>query len=290
MGAKSGSAFTSVPSSFFEGSNYSGSNCSVKSREGTSSSKSSNHDLEEQKKLIYGERDKLLNSEIYKIYIGIEPIGNKVGHFISNGISTIGIKNFLPTYLGGSTFVYHASCFLKLSTLESNEGIIFEYGGYCGGDKTYENYIHYAQEDGMRFSRMTFDDYKKKIHNGLKGSQIIDNLSCIRMRLQSLIDKCISTSEKQWRKDDYNLSSYNCQDFVAKVIDVLDVTRYSDDDHALRHNYSLSIYPPIIVKALEENEKQYDRDLNLMIKIESIPIIGAISSGLGNLIYKNFHK
>ena len=288
MGAQSGSGsvVTSGPASFFESSNYSGSNSSVQSREGTSSSSSSNHYEDQKEKEIYGERAMLLESKITKIYIGIEPIGTKIGHTISNGAVTSRIKRLLPIYLGGSTFTFHASCFLNLSTLETNEGVILEYGGYCGGDKSYKNYIHYAGEDGMRFSKMSLEDYKQKIHNGLKGSQIIEYLeiNIFSKTLQELINECISKSKKNWRKDDYNLSSYNCQDFIAKVIEVLDVTRGYDEPTLNRHNYALSIYPPVIVKALEKNEKEYDKDLNLMVVVESIPLFGALGESLGHFI------
>ena len=255
----SGSVVTSGPSSFFESSNYSGSNCSVKSRAGTSSSTSSNH-YEEQEKELYDERKNLLNASISRVRIGIEPIGTKAGHLISNGISKAGIKNFLPTYLGGSTFTYHASVFLDLDTLEPSEGVILEYGGYSGGDASYKNKnIHYAEEDGLRFIKISYEDYKKRIHNGLKGSQIIEHLdkTCFLYTLSKLIDECTSNCKKKWRKKDYNLSSHNCQDFVAQVIEILEVRRKEFDEPSYgRHNYSLSIYPPAIVKALEKSEKK----------------------------------
>ncbi len=269
----SGSAITSVPGSFFESSNYSGSNCSVKSREGTSSSKSSNHYEDQKVKEIYEERNELLNAKFNYIYIGIEPIGTKIGHAISNNIVMTGIKNLLPTYLGGSTFTFHASCFLGLQYFGIGEGVLLEYGGYCGGDPSYKNkYIHYAQEDGMRFIKMEFKEYEKKIHNGLKGSQIIEHLNIKNnMSLQELIDKCISTSKKNWRKKDYNLSTYNCQDFIAKVIEVLFVERDFKEKTSFRHNYALSIYPPVIVKALEKNENN-----GFVTGAESVPLFGPL--------------
>ena len=289
MGAQSGSGsiVTSTPGSSFEGSNYSGSNCSVKSQSGNSSFPSSNHYETQEEKEIYEEREKLLKSNINGIYIGIEPIGTKIGHAISTGVKSMGIKNFLPAYLGGSTFTHHASCFCFLSSMKSDEGIILEYGGYSGGDSSYKNYIHYAEEDGMRFSKMTLEDYKKKIHNGLKGSQIIEKTISNNITLENLINKCILNSKKNWRKDDYNLSSYNCQDFVAKVIEVLFVKRKLDEPSFLRHNYALSIYPPVIVKALEKNEIEYDNRVCFIYRMSSIPIIGAYSDIVTDLVINN---
>ena len=46
--------------------------------------------------------------------------------------------------------------------MEPTKGVILEYGGYRGGDSSYKNYIHYAEEDGLRFSKMSYEDYKKK--------------------------------------------------------------------------------------------------------------------------------
>ena len=287
MGAQSGSVVNSGPSSFFESSNYSGSNCSVKSRAGTSSSNSSNNYEDQKEKEMYRESDNLLNSSISSVYIGIEPIGTKVGHLISNSISKAGIKNYLPTYLGGSTFTFHASVFLKFHAMEPTEGVILEYGGYRGGDSSYKNYIHYAEEDGLRFSKMSYEDYKKKIHNGLKGSQIIEHLdrTILYYTLGKLIDECSSNCKKSWRKDDYNLSSHNCQDFVVQVIEILVLKRdqFKDPSYG-RHNYSLAIYPPIIVKALEKNEKEYDEDLKVLIPFQSVPILGPSFEGITSFI------
>ena len=133
---------------------------------------------------------------------------------------------------------------------------------------------------------MSYEDYKKRIHIGLKGSQIIEHLNktCLLYTLSKLIDECTSKCKKKWRKEDYNLSSHNCQDFVAQVIEILEVGRNQFDEPSYgRHNYSLSIYPPVIVKALEKNEKELDSDLKVLIPAQSVPIWGPAFEGLVSL-------
>ena len=88
------------------------------------------------------------------------------------------------------------------------------------------------------------------------------------MTLEQLINKCISSNDKNWRKDDYNLSSYNCQDFVVKVI---------DEPTLLRHNYALSIYPPVIIKALDKNEENNNITLKRSNTANCIPIFGPLA-------------
>ena len=267
MGAKSGNVVSSIPSSVFEASNSLGSNCSVKSREGRSSSKSSNKYENQKVEEIYGERKKLLNSKIIDITIGIEPIGLRAGHIIS--FSTKYIRSFLPSHLGGGTFTHHTSCWLRLDCYKE---IILEYGGYTGGDSTYKNYIHYAEEDGLRFSIMDYYDYLHIIKDGKIGSEHLSFLDFEnKMTLQELIDKCNNKNDKKWIKDNYNLSSHNCQDFVAKVIEILKVSRNDNELSKFRHNMSIATYPPVIVNALEKNENR--KVINF---IESLPLVGRL--------------
>ena len=277
MGAKSGSVVSSIPSSFFEGSNSLGTNCSVKSREGRSSCNSSNH-YEPQEEEIYEERKKLLESKIEGIKIGIEPIGLKGGHILS--FSTKYIRSFLPTYLGGGTFTHHASCFLELN---SSDEVILEYGGYSGGDSSYKDYIHYAEEDGLRFSRMDYSDYLDIIKHDTIGSEILNYLNFKNeMTLQELIDKCNKKCGKKWIKDNYNLASHNCQDFVATVVEILKVERSDLELSKFRHNMSMATYPPIIVKALERNENR-----KIINFIESFPLIGRLVE-MPDFVYNAF--
>ena len=160
MGNSSGSAIASIPGSGFASSRAAEHNPFNKSRAGNSSSNSSNKFMSQLKRDLFGERGSLLNQKIQKIIIGIEPIGVKVAHAISNSFIVRMARQEIPTYLGGGSFVYHLSCLLSLSS----ETIILEFGAYYGDEDGYPNYIHYVynaeKEGGLRFSRMTESDYR----------------------------------------------------------------------------------------------------------------------------------
>ena len=271
MGADSGSFVGSTSGSFFGSSNASNSNCSVKSRQGTSSSSSSNHNYGN----LFGggisERNKLLNSKIIEINIGIEPIGPKIGHFLTNNFIVNQRKVWLPSHLGGGTFCHHLSCLLKLSNSES---LILEFGGYYGKEPSYKNNIYYWNIDGLRFCKMTYSEYQAKIDNGIKGARILKNSELTfenKMTVKELIQRCCN--EGKWRASDYNLSSNNCQDFIAKVIEILKVKRIK----SFSHNFALTQIPPCILKALEKNE-----DRKVLKFFEKIPVLGVyIETGIG---------
>ena len=241
-------------------------NCSVKSREGTSSSTSSNHYVSQKKKEKPGERDMILNSQIEGIILGIEPIGSLAMHKIVNNkyIGTIR-KLTLPTYLGGGNFCYHLSCLIKirgqgLFGFEKNN-IILEFGGYFGDEPDYKNYVHYWQEDGLRFSKMTEEDYRAKITEAGSIGEMIEVILENKMTVRNLITECCKGGK--WRAYDYNLSSNNCQDFIAKVIEVLCVKRKDSDID------KFTKIPPCIMRALEKNEGS-----QLLRFLKKIPIIG----------------
>ena len=198
------------------------------------------------------ERLSLLNSRILQIYIGIEPIKGNA------------IQSFFQKLLRAN---FHYSCFLKLSRLKSNEGIILEYGVYYGENSSYKNYIHYGAEgkdNGIRFCKMSFDDYEKKIHNGLKGSQILGRTIVINneMTLRELIEECVSKSDKSWGSSDYNISSHNCKHFIFKVIEVFKVTRDPHNCSLFCYNIRHGLFPPEILEALENNEDENVKSRN----------------------------
>lgn len=268
MGANSGSVVSSIPASGFAASTTSGSNIFSKSRRGCSSSGSSNHFNEQKKDEIKKEREKLLKDEIKDIIIGIEPLGTEIGHKIAYYTRFIG-RPALPTYLGGGTFLYHLSCLITLR--KTRETIILEYGAYFGGEPNYKNYIHYVydpeKQGGLRFSKMEKSDYELKINNGKEGSLIIKHLDIEnKMSLTKLIQTC--KKESSWTANDYNLASHNCQDFIAKIIEILKVKRNIYNDTLYSHFTGKALYPNVIVKALEKN----DTPLALRI-FQNIPII-----------------
>ena len=265
---------------FFGSSNSLNSNFSVQSREGTSSSSSSNHYASQKKRDNFCERVSILNSQIEGIEIGIEPIGSRAMHKIVNNKFIGTLRKFaLPTYLGGGTFCHHLSCLLKIrerGLFGTEEHIILEYGGYFGDEPDYKNYVHYWKEDGLRFSLMSETDYSKKIREAGEGSDDLFVLFENKMTVQQLITKCCS--EGNWRAYDYNVASNNCQDFIAKVIDILGVKR--------KYSYTRKItnIPPCIMKALEKNEGR-----KVLRVFQKIPLLGNFVE-LGSNIAESFKE
>ena len=282
----SGKCISSLFGSGFASSTSSGSNSFDKSRRGISSSNSCNKFVEQLLNPLAKERNFLLNCRIKKILIGIEPIGTKFGHEIS--YYGRGLRAYIPTYLGGGSFVYHLSCLLTLERIfYSDITLILEFGAYHGSEPGYKNYIHYVydsvNEGGLRFSKMTESDYREKVINDKKGAVILENLTIDnKMTLQELIDRCKNNSS--WKANDYNLASHNCQDFIAKVIEILKVKRTDKDETKYSHMTGKLSIPPAILKALEKN------DTPTIIRVtEQIPFISFYAE-LGAKIYSKFKK
>ena len=281
----SGSGISFLFGSGFKSSNSSGSNVFNKSRRGISSSNSCNKFEPQFQNAIAYERQNLLNSRIDKILIGIEPIGPEFGHAFSYYIKPLRFQ--LPTYLGGGTFVYHLSCLIFFSGLFSQGSIILEFGAYYGAEPGYKNFIHYVydadKEGGLRWSRMTESDYRNKVNNGKKGAIVIDNLTIEnKMTLKTLIDKC--KYDSSWKAKDYNLASHNCQDFIAKVIEILKVKRNDNNETKYSHWAGKVNYPPVILKALEKNDTPA-----ILSVTQKIPLINKFAE-IAGFIYSKVKK
>lgn len=245
----------------------------VKSRQGTSSSESSNKYQPQIEDEILGERNRLLHSKIIGINIGIEPLLEPIAHAISDSIPLRILKGGLPAHLGGSTFFHHLSCLLELEDCY----VLLEYGGYFGTEKKFKNYVHYWNEDGLRFSIMDGEDYENTIFKNKYGAKLIYNPELImenNMTLYELITKCCS--KMRTRAKDYDALTNNCQDFIAKVIEVLKLKRRRCHEH----NYSLKSIPPVILNAFEENE-----DMKALIFFEKIPILGILIEDIAQISY-----
>ena len=253
---------------------------------GTSSSEVSNifsGSLNPSTNALTLEKNKLLDDTIYDIDIGIEPLGPDMGHSLS--YYTGPIRYVLPSHLGGGKFFYHLSCLLKL--FNTTESIILEYGAYYGREPSYKNYIHYVydpeKEGGLRFCKMNPIDYWDKINNGKEGAFLISDLFINnKMTLKELLLECKLGAS--WTANDYNVATHNCQDFIAKVIEVLKVERTINDPTKYRHMTGKVFYPPVILNAFEKN------DTPTTLKIaEKIPIVNLFVE-LGGFIYSNSKK
>ena len=123
-------------------------------------------------------------------------------------------------------------------------------------------------------------DYWKKINNGKKGATMICELDIEhKMTLKDLIFECKLLNS--WTANDYNVLTHNCQDFIAKVIEVLKVKRTIYDKTKYCHMKGKLFYPPVILNALEKN----DTPTSLKIA-EKIPIVNWFVE-LGGRIYSN---
>ena len=112
----------------------------------------------------------------------------------------------------------------------------------------------------------------------LGGGSFVYHLSC----LLNIIDKCKNNSS--WKANDYNLASHNCQDFIAKVIEILNVKRTDKDETKYSHMSGKLCIPPVILNALEKN------DTPTIIRVtEQIPVIN-IAAELAAKIYSKIKK
>ena len=130
---------------------------------------------------------------------------------------------------------------------------------------------------------MNKSDYHSKIFNGKKGAIIIENLTIDNiMTFNELIEKCKSGTS--WKANDYNLANHNCQDFIAKVIEILKVKRTIHDETKYSHGTGKVTYPPVILKALENN----DTPMGLTIA-QSVPYFGKYVE-FGAFIYSKIKR
>ena len=54
--------------------------------------------------------NELMNKEIDEFYVGIEKMGSKIAHGVNEYILR-GYKMYLPAYLGGGRFLFHATAY-----------------------------------------------------------------------------------------------------------------------------------------------------------------------------------
>ena len=142
------------------------------------------------------EKDKLLNSKICEILVVYEVlIGNIINKF--------------DYYFYEKTHCYHASALLHTY---NDEWIMIEYGGYKGQEDSYENYLYYPQESGLRYCFMKKDTYiKKKLDKYTLYSKC--RILKYGISLQNIIGSI--TSKSNWTAFDYRLITHDCQSFLC---------------------------------------------------------------------------
>lgn len=89
--------------------------------------------------------DELMNKPIKDFYVGIEKMGSNIAHGVNDYILR-GYKLYLPAYLGGGRFLFHATAYFTFEN--ESQGILIEYGGKPKG----ENYLPGSSSSGSSIS------------------------------------------------------------------------------------------------------------------------------------------
>jgi hypothetical protein len=63
-------------------------------------------------------------------------------------------------------------------------------------------------------------------------------------------------NKKNWNSESYNSFLNNRKDFVAEFIRATKSVRKEGEEYRAYHNYSSSVFPKVILDAIEENENE----------------------------------
>ena len=224
---------------------------------------------------------KIMISKIDHLYIGFTPLFIKAIHRFTNYIANFRQK--YPNLLAKRCV--HSNIFLATEKIKNDnyDDILIEYGTYR---KDYDDYKHEAfliDKTGLRFTEMTLEEFKTRMISLNRGTNNIPYIKCnvnSRLSFHRLIENIIFGSSnnsilyeilsdinenkiyiKTFSGKNYDLFTYNCQTFVAKLIEACQST-ISLEDRLYSQNYeNLKVYiPPIIVEALEKNYNIIDID------------------------------
>ena len=219
--------------------------------------------------------DELLDDKIEKIYVGFEKIGLPIHGFTDHAffITRIFLPSEIPIISGKKWL--HASLLLKT---KKGYSICVEYGGYDGEDMidrdkdTYKTYYWFTSSHGIRYAEMNYNIYKTYKLDYDSYSERIFPLECGRnITLRKALSEC--NKSRKWSFANYDLANQNCQDFVAKFIEVTGAYRREGEAYRGLHNLSSSKIPKVILKEIEKNE---DDGWNTVGKVPVVgPIVGA---------------
>ena len=128
---------------------------------------------------------KILFSKFDELYIGFRPIGSNNLHILSNHI--LNFRKKLPKGIGAKKFV-HPCVFLKNDG--SEDGTLVEYGAYIKGDDQYPYEVFYLKDNGLRYTQMSFDQFKEIMNEENepinKSNNEIKNIPYIKCKMNSL--------------------------------------------------------------------------------------------------------
>lgn len=233
----------------------------------------------------------LMISKIDHLFIGFEPLKFSFDflHRFMNDIAEY--RHKFPN-ICAKRFV-HANVFLATKKLddENYDGILIEYGKYGKYGKSFKNdddsdYKHKAfsiDKTGLRFREITLNDFKLRMDIS---NEYTKNISYIKCEVKStisfhrLIEKIIFgfsnnsllykiLSDYNLNKiyfetfsgGNYNIFNYNCQTFVAKLIESINATiDLKDKLYGQDFNNLKAYVPPVIVDALEKNTNGNDNN------------------------------
>ena len=166
--------------------------------------------------------------------------------------------------------------YLNVNSEKKSTGIL---GSFSNGDcreSENKNIYYYLLNDGARFYEIkkneiedeysiysiieanyygiSIEELKKKYYNKklLEKINSAVNFYCFllfvgnRITLGELVNHFIK--EKNWNAKDYNVLTHNCQDFVAKCITILKLSRINSNDKIRR--FEVENLSPCILKAL----------------------------------------
>ena len=224
---------------------------------------------------IPSNKEELLNIMIAEVNINIEPLGPQIFHKCRNLLA--GVTAALPAAVSPAK-LSHASIYIPIT---ENEGVWIEYGAY--DDKRsgeFKGQVHYYQgENGLRFAKMTTEEYKHRISTGKEMQVMIECYVRNQMTIGELLQKI---SLNDWSKDKYSLIAQNCQRFAIYTLQLLGAYRKA----FVLHGFAKVTVPVGILDCLEKNE--LNSDVDNFRNVEKIPFLGTFAD-VGYLLREKYY-
>lgn len=197
----------------------------------------------------------IIFDEIKEVHIGFAKIGPPMQGFTDFALFIPRI--FLPSNPLTHKSFLTASIYLKT---EHNHEIVVEYGDFKNEDmkdiknKIYPTYYWTSEKSGLRFAEMDYYNYKHyKLDYDSYSERLFKLYPGIKINLYEALKIC---DKYNWNSDTYNSFINNSKDFVAEFIRATKSVRKEGKEYRGYHNYSSSIFPKVILDAIEENENE----------------------------------
>ena len=222
----------------------------------------------------------IIFDEIKEVHVGFAKIGPPIQGFTDFALFVPRI--FLPSNpLTHKSFVI-ASIYLKT---EHNYQIVVEYGDFKNEEmkdiknNIYPTYYWTSEKSGLRFAEMDYDNYKNnKLDYDSYSKRIFRLYPGKKINLYEALKIC---NKKNWNSESYSSFLNNSKDFVAEFIRATKSVRKEGEEYRGYHNYSSSVFPKVILNAIEENE---DEGWDTVGKIPLIGPMVEIFHAVGNTI------